>query len=588
MQNDSKPQPQLQSPRLAWRELIQTQTAVLLSQGRHSLEGIDLAGWQVLKSRWRDYFLEPFDRLREYGGKSVHARILHETHYPGFRLQNIVLEALPGSLIADDALGWQVGLNLFLPPHEGAYTPVICPCGHGPKWQTDHQIPPQILARQGFAAALFDMPMFGEKSSHNDHFIQGSQMGMLGVWSNLFFLLDAIRTADYLQTRPDIDFSHGMGVTGVSGGGFASLFMALVDDRTQAIAPVCSVAPLGGHIIEGLYTGCPENFLFGQASLGIDFDHLLCLASPLPCLVVGGTQDDLFRPEQVTQSFEQARKIYGLEQVVPEDRLDIYFENCPHRYTQSMAIRVARWMRRWLLDDPDASIVNTPEADLEMIPPASLDCGTASLTSGMLDFIKGETARLRRSRRWEATGANIQALLHLSHQPGIQMESEHTTFEQFPAGKWGYPGLRRYQLHQDGNLSIPVVEAHYPEASPGIIVCFGDLEKTRFLYQNGGLFGLCSQVFAADLRGFGDLEPLPTDYDLYSWCGVRPGAERSGAVVWRNGRWAADQRCPARAGMDPPLQKPRHRSTHCLRAQRRRPAGAVCQSAVSSGEAGRP
>ena len=517
----SHSRPESPPSHLAWRELTQSRISALLSQGRHSVENIDLPDWQALKTRWRTYLLEQFRGLRQFTGMPIQAQVLKERRYNGFRLLNIMFESLPGPFIADGAPGWQVGLNLFLPLDEGIYTPVICPCGHGPKWQADHQIPPQILARQGFAAALFDMPMFGEKAFHNDHFIQGSQLGMAGIWSNLFFLLDAIRTADYLQTRADIDFSRGMGVTGVSGGGFATLFMALLDDRTQAIAPVCSVAPMGGHIIEGMYTGCPENFLYDQASIGMDFDHLLCLASPLPCLIVGGTQDDLFRPEQVTQSFEQARKIYALEQAGSDDRLDIYFEDSPHRYTPGMALRVARWMRRWLLNDPEARIDDITEATaVELVPQADLDCGSADLTSGMLDFVRGEIARLRLTRRWEATDVNIQALLHLKRKLSDSPAQEQPIVEQISAAKWGYPALRQYILHLEGDLSLPVVEAQFPEARPGTAVCFSDSEKTRLLYQNGGLFGLHSQVFAADLRGFGELEPKPTDYDLYSWCGI--------------------------------------------------------------------
>jgi hypothetical protein len=492
----------------------------MLEQGRRSLENIDLAGWQALKSHWRAFILESFDRLEHFSDQPLQAHIVNERYYPGFRLQNIVLESPPGSLFSEGSPGWQIGLNLFLPLNEGAFIPIICPCGHGTKWQADHQLPPQILARHGFAAALFDMPMFGEKSLHNDHFIQGSQTAMVGVWSNLFFLLDAIRTADYLQTRSDIDFHRGMGVTGVSGGGFTTLFMALLDSRTRAIAPVCSVAPLGGHIIEGLYTGCPENYMFGQASLGIDFDHLLCLASPLPCLVVGGTQDNLFRPEQVTQSFEQARKIYTLEEPGSSERLEIYFEESPHSFTPTMAFQVVNWMHRWLSPESEERIAETTRpVEVELLPQADLDCGTARQTSGMLDFVRVESTRLRHTRCWEATAANIQSLLHLDPLPSF-WESESTIAEQLQAAKWGYPGLRRYLLHQDGDLSIPVVEAQFPEARPGVVICFGDSEKTRYLYQNGGLFGLCSQVVAAELRGFGDLEPLPTDYDLYGWCGI--------------------------------------------------------------------
>lgn len=511
---------QFQSPRLAWRELTQSRITGLLKQGRLPLENIDLAGWQALKSRWRRHILAPFDRLLPLTGKPIQAQIIQERQYSGFRLQNIVFESLPGSLFADGSPGWQVGLNLFLPLSDQACIPIICPCGHGPKWQADHQIPPQVLARHGFAAALFDMPMFGEKLHHNDHFIQGCQTSMVGVWSNLFFLADAIRAADYLQTRPDIDFSHGMGVTGVSGGGFTTLFIALLDDRTRAIAPVCSIAPLGGHIIDGLYTGCPENFLFGQANPGIDFDHLLCLASPLPCLIVGGTQDDLFRPEQVTRSFEQARKIYTLEESASPELLEIHFEDSPHRYTPGMAQQVARWMRRWLMNDPEAVSSDLSQISLEILTPEDLNCKTGRDSPGMLDFTRAEASRLRHSRRWEATNQNLRSLLCLENQPPASKETGLSSIESLPQAKWGYPGLRRYLLHRAGDLSIPVVAAQFPEGRPGAIVCFGETEKTRLLYQNGGLFGLYSQVVAADLRGFGDLEPVPTDYDLYSWCGI--------------------------------------------------------------------
>ncbi len=284
--------------RLAWREQAQAKARALLRSRRDRLAGASLAEWQAVKTEWRAFVLDRCAAAFEYAGQPIEARLLTETTYDGFRVQNIAFESMPG---------WQVGLNLFLPLKDGPYVPVICPCGHGPKWQDDHQIPPQVLARHGFAAALFDMPMFGEKAHHNDHFIQGSQAGMLGMWSNAFFLVDALRTADYLQTRADIDFSRGMGVTGVSGGGVATMYLGIVDPRVRAMAPVCSVVPFGGHLVEGLYTGCPENYMNGQAALGLDLDHLVCLAAPLPCLVIGGDEDELFRPAQVRAAFEQAQ-----------------------------------------------------------------------------------------------------------------------------------------------------------------------------------------------------------------------------------------------------------------------------------------
>ena len=488
-------------PNLAWRQQTQARVTALLSHGRDRLREINLPEWQTIKAQWQTFILAQCQGILTRQGQPISARLLKETRYDGYKLQNIVFESMPG---------WQVGLNLFLPLTDGPYVPIICPCGHGPKWQDDHQLPPQVLARNGFAAALFDMPMFGEKELHNDHFIQGSQASMAGLWSNQFFLIDAIRTADYLQSRPDIDFSHGMGVTGVSGGGFAALFMAQIDQRIRAIAPVCCVAPFGGHVIEGLYTGCPENYMEGQAALGLDFDHMLCLAAPLPSLVIGGTDDDLFRPAQVRTAVDQAQHIYDLEGV--PDRLALFFDNSPHKYTPAMAFQTARWMRRWLLQDDSAVDGHMPQ----LLPIADLNCGTADTTDGMLQYLRREVAGLRRSRQPDASSASILSLFHLDQAAVIASPK----VVEAPAAPWGYPWLRKYVIHGETDLALPAISARFPEAPPGAMICFGSGDKRLHLHQHSGFFGLRRNIITADLRGFGDLQPLPTDYDLYHWCSV--------------------------------------------------------------------
>ena len=490
--------------RLAWREQTQRRTTDLLAQGRDLINNIDLPAWQTTKARWQAYVREQCRGIEQYKGQPIRAQLLRENSHAGFRVQNIVFESMPG---------WQVGLDLFLPANDGPggpYVPVICPCGHSAKWKVHHQLPPQVLARNGFAVALFDSPMFGEKTHHNDHFIQGSQAGMVGAWSNLFFLIDAVRSIDYLQTRDDIDFSHGCGVTGVSGGGFSTLFMAQVDERTRAIVPVCSVAPFGGHNIEGLYTGCPENYMRGQAALGLDFDHLVCLAAPLPCLVIGGTEDDLFRPALVHKSVDQARVVYGLEGVA--DRLGLYIEQAPHSYTPTMAFQAARWMRRWLLDSDTVVDNFTPEA----LPEAELTCGIAQSTGGMLEFVQHEVTRLKRTRRPDASDEGLRALLRIDPQA----TQPHIDVQTLPDGTWGYTWLHKHLIHTEDDLTLPVVEAIFPDAPQGALVCFSDADKAQVLHQIGGLFGLRHRIVSADLRGFGSLEPLPTDYDMYTWCGV--------------------------------------------------------------------
>jgi hypothetical protein len=165
-------QGQYHFPHLAWREQTQVRVTELLANGRKQLCDISGSEWHNLKTKWQAFIRAQCKSVTQYQGQPLSARMIKETHYDGFRVQNIVFESMPG---------WQVGLNLFLPVADRPYVPIICPCGHGPKWQDDHQLPPQVLARNGFAVALFDMPMFGEKVHHNDHFIQRSQASMTSL-----------------------------------------------------------------------------------------------------------------------------------------------------------------------------------------------------------------------------------------------------------------------------------------------------------------------------------------------------------------------------------------------------------------------
>ncbi|MHB9109095.1 MAG: aminotransferase class V-fold PLP-dependent enzyme [Armatimonadota bacterium] len=504
-------------PGRLWIQLVQKHLEKLLLVGRTKTQHLPPEEWRTVKTRWKELVQDACPELRGLQGQPVSARVLGEVKYDGFRLQKIVLEAMPG---------WQIGLNLFLPLGEGPFTPILCPCGHGPKWQDDHQLPPQVLARNGFAAALFDSPMFGERARDNDHFIQGAQAQMYGLWSAFFFLLDPIRVADYLQARPDITFAHGMGVTGVSGGGYSTLYLPQYDDRVKAIVPVCAVTPLEAFPIHGLYTGCPENYVKGQALLGMDYDDLLALASPLPCLVIGGTRDELFHTAHMRHSVQKAKAIYAREEA--EERLASWYEECEHRYTPAMAGKAAEWFRQWLLGE-EGRIDTFAYA----LPREALDCGTAETTDGMLQHHRREAARARKGRRMAGTDEAIRQLLNLHDDPRPAAVETIVGMTE-----WGPEGLSRRVVRGEEGMPLPLLELACPEAPAGTLVCFSDQGKLGSLRQVGGFYGLCRRILSADLRGFGELAPEPSEYDIYGWCGIdRVLAD----LLWLTGETAMGQ-----------------------------------------------
>jgi dienelactone hydrolase len=488
-------------PELLWRNQIQSRLNDTLSGFQHRIHDLPLAEWQSVKHQWKkliqDAFVSPVPNWR--GALKINK--VAEYSFPDYTIENFALTAFDG---------WVIGLNLYRPARFTApLTPILCPCGHGPKWFDDHQLPPQVLAKAGFAAALFDMPMFGERENRNDHFIQGTQAAMTGLWSNFFFLVDLIRVADYLETRPDMDFSRGIGVTGVSGGGLSTMFIPALDPRVRCIAPTCCVVSARDHLISGLYTGCVENYIRGQLAAGMDSHLVLAVHCPLPCLVNAGRQDTLFTEAAVKSAYQDLEKIYKRES--RPERIRLFFDECPHKYTPRMAAQTVEWMRRWLRNDTTPF----PVPATEILDEKILNCQTASLTLGMKDYIDRQCKELADRRVADSTSESIGLWLRPPAPQPVEVELIP------PLTQWGAPNLHRFILHRPDDLPLPALVIRRETPVGKILVGCTDQGKLSLMAGATGFFGLSAcHVVSADLRGFGELQPEPTDYEVYPWCRI--------------------------------------------------------------------
>lgn len=483
---------------LLWREAVQAQVRLCLAgKGQGKPARLTAKRWRTVKPTWLALARDALTCLDEHPAGPPPVRAIREAAFDGFRVQSLVLESFPG---------WQVGLNLYLPLDGGKAAPVLCPCGHGPKWAADHQTAPQVLARHGFAAALFDMPMFGEKSRGNDHFIQGPQALMAGRWSNYYFLIDAVRVLDYLETREDIDWSAGAGITGVSGGGFASILLPLVEARIAALAPVCCLTSFNGHLVDGLYTGCLENYIRGQAAAGLDLHLLAALNAPKPCLVMAGKDDTIFRPETVAKAFKEVEAVYGFENA--GNRIRLFMEACRHQYTERMAAEAVRFFNEWLRGNRMMPDMKKP---LQVLLPEELDCGTAETTLTMLDDIRSRAAELRTRR---AAKSDLFGLLRIpKDRPGDNVE-------EIPAlAGFGASDCRRVVLH-GSDLPLPVLVREWPGHAGGVVVGVTDRKKLDLARDGSCLAGGCRTLVVGDICGYGELAPEPSDYDVHGWCSI--------------------------------------------------------------------
>ncbi|MCM8775701.1 MAG: hypothetical protein NC930_05065, partial [Candidatus Omnitrophica bacterium] len=88
--------------------------------------------------------------------------------------------------------------HLCIPDGKGPFPAVIFPTGHSAKVNSHYQLPPVLFALNGFIAITFDSPGQGEKAPGSDHFNQGIACTLTGLWSETFFLMDALHAIDYL------------------------------------------------------------------------------------------------------------------------------------------------------------------------------------------------------------------------------------------------------------------------------------------------------------------------------------------------------------------------------------------------------
>ena len=254
--------------------------------------------------------------------------------YEGYRVEKIMFESYPGI--------WSTG-NLYLPLPLPKKSPAILNViGHWPEQRLTRKVgeadyPQQLanFARMGFICLATDMiGMVDSRQVSHDYGRDEKELWLsngLGIqlWNN-------IRALDLLCSMPEVD-AENIGMTGASGGGSQTLFLALLDERVKASAPI-------NMISLHMQGGCTcEN----APGLRIHTDNVeMCaLIAPRPLFLAGSDGD-------WTQNLEtaelpavlEAYRLYGAEDVVEH-----FYQHAPHQYNEKTRQRVYSFFARYLM-----------------------------------------------------------------------------------------------------------------------------------------------------------------------------------------------------------------------------------------------
>lgn len=278
--------------------------------------------------------------------EELQAQVTGTTEHPEFLVERVHFQSLPGLYVTGD---------LYRPrEQEGPLPAILYVCGHGAVKKkgvsygnkVHYQHHGAWFARNGYVCLTIDSLQLGEIEGlhHGTHHLKDWWWLDRGYTPAGVEAWNCIRALDYLETRPEVD-AKKLGVTGRSGGGAYSWWIAALDERIQAAVPVAGITDLQNHVVDGCVEGHCDCMFF-MNTYRWDYPLLAALVAPRPLLISNTDSDTIFPLDGVVRVFEQARRIYTLHHA--RDRIALNITAGGHKDTQELQVHAFRWLNQHL------------------------------------------------------------------------------------------------------------------------------------------------------------------------------------------------------------------------------------------------
>jgi hypothetical protein len=291
-----------------------------------------------------------------------------------FTIEKLHFQSVPGLYVT---------ANLYVPKKTAFPAPaVLYVCGHGASVidkvsygnKVTYQHHPAWLAEHGYVCLIVDTLQLGELQGlhHGTHNLKMWWWQTLGYTPAGIETWNGVRALDYLETRKEVDPKR-IGVTGRSGGGATSWWVAAADDRVQCVIPVAGIADLEAHVVEGVAPRYRDGVISGHCDCMYfvntyrwDFATVAALCAPRPLMLGNSDADDIFPVPGYRRLAEKTRRVYELYGAA--EKFVVLETAGPHRDTPELRLGAYGWLNRWLKNDPG----EVTEREWVKLPPPQL------------------------------------------------------------------------------------------------------------------------------------------------------------------------------------------------------------------------
>jgi cephalosporin-C deacetylase-like acetyl esterase len=260
-----------------------------------------------------------------------------------------------------------VTANLYRPANviAGEKLPaVLYLCGHSSRGRDGNKTAYQShgiwFARHGYVCLVLDTLQLGEIGSyhHGTYNLGRWWWHSRGYTPAGVEAWNGIRAIDYLISRPDVD-AERIAVTGISGGGATTFWVAAADERVKVAVPVSGMSDLHAYVDDELIDRhCDCMFLYN--SYQWPWTRIAALVAPRPLSFVNSDHDDIFpmpANERIAARLERAYKLYGAG-----DQVDAVTSIGGHDYRKDIRQAAFRFINTHLKNDPGLIIDSEEDA----------------------------------------------------------------------------------------------------------------------------------------------------------------------------------------------------------------------------------
>ena len=343
-------------------EYFKIETKRLADSCLAEIETLD--DWNAKKDLYRKQLHEMLglDPLPER--TPLQATVTGTVQHDEFEVRNLHFQSSPGLYVT---------ANLYVPKNLTAPAPTILyVCGHGRVKidgidygnKTYYQHHGAWFARNGYVCLAIDTIQLGELSGIH----HGTYRHSMWWWNSRGYspagveAWNCIRALDYLTSLDVVD-KNRLGVTGRSGGGAYSWWIATLDERIKVAAPVAGITDLQNHVADGVVEGHCD-CMYHVNTYGWDFAPVAALVAPRPLLILNTDDDGIFPLDGVNRLFAQVRRIYRLHG--KKSNLGLVITPGGHSDSQELRVPAFNWFNKHLMGksvliDQPATKLFTPQ-----------------------------------------------------------------------------------------------------------------------------------------------------------------------------------------------------------------------------------